>query len=50
MSNEAEVSEKEIIQYDRQARLNLILEKNIPEKNKRQSWRKILKSFQLKLN
>ena len=45
MSNEAEVSEKEIIQYDRQARLNLIL-----EKNKRQSWQKILKSFQLKLN
>ena len=44
MSNEAEVSEKEIIQYDRQARLTLILEKNIPEKNKHQSWLKILKT------
>ena len=44
MSNEAEVSEKEIIQYDRQVRLTFILEKNIPEKNQRQSWQKILKS------
>ena len=39
MSTEAEVSEKEIIQYDRQARLALIL-----EKNKRQSCQKILKT------